>query len=169
MRASSPDFFDKARRFAAAGLLVAGSCAIVGSILDWVVITERQVAEDVDFGEDGDIEPGQGEAFAGVEDRDGWLTLGGGIGLVAAAMTLAFVPRPGYAWLSFWVSVAIGGIAFADYRAVAGAGERTVGIVGRQGVGAEAQPAIGLTLVAVAAVLGLISAVAAVAATPRER
>jgi hypothetical protein len=84
-------------------------------------------------------------------------------------MILAIAPRSGYAWSAFWVAVAMGGIAFADYRAIADAGERIVGIVGRQSVGAEARPGVGLTLVSVGAVLGLISSVAGIAATPRER
>lgn len=170
MRAATPsDVFDKARRFAAAGIVLAGLCAIAGSFLDWAVITERQVAENVDFGEETDeIEPGQGEAFAGVEDRDGRLTLVGGIGLIVAAVALVLRKRTTFAWLAFWVSLAIGGIAFADYRTVsqneAGAPR---GILLRHEVGAEANPGAGLTMVAAAGMLGIISAVGGVAATPR--
>ena len=70
MRSAMPaNFFDKARRFAAAGIVLAGLCAITGSFLDWAVITERQIAPDVDFGDTTDeLEPGQGEAFKGVKE-----------------------------------------------------------------------------------------------------
>ena len=159
-------FFDKARRVAAAGLIVAGLCGIAGSVLDWAVITEREVAENVDFGEDaGEIEAGQGEPFTGIEARDGWFTLAAGTLTLLAAALLLFTKRSGYAWLAFWCSVLTGGIAFADYR---GLGEVTAAISQRMDVGAEARPGIGLTLVAIAAMLGLISAVAGVAATPRD-
>lgn len=170
MRSTMPsDFFDKARRFAAAGIVLAGLCAVAGSFLDWAVITERQVAPNVDFGEDaGEIEPGQGEAFAGIEDRDGRLTLAGGIGLIAAAAALVAGKRSSFAWLAFWIALAIGGIAFADYRTVSDNDEGAPrGILIRHEVGSEATPGPGLTLVAAAGMLGVISAVGGVAATPR--
>ncbi|MDQ3915900.1 MAG: hypothetical protein M3323_11345 [Actinomycetota bacterium] len=163
--ATAPDFFDKARRFAVAGLVVAGACGIAGSFLDWAVITERQVAEDVDFGEStGEIEAGQGDPFTGIEARDGWFTLAASVATIAAAVALVATRRSGYAWLAFWASVLTGGIAFADYR---GLGDVAAAISRRMEVGAEARPGVGLTLVAAGAMLGLISSVAGVAATPR--
>jgi hypothetical protein len=164
-----PDFFDKARRFAAAGLVLAGLCAITGALVDWVVITERDVAENIDFGEDTEeIEAGQGEPFAGIEDRDGQLTLAGGVGLIAAAVALVVRKTTGVAWLAFWVALAIGGIAFADYRTVSSGDTAPRGILLRHEVGAEASPGPGLTLTAAAGMLGIISAVGGVAATPRS-
>lgn len=162
-------FFDKARRFAAAGIVLAGLSVVAGSLLDWAVITERRVAEDVDFGEGVDlVGTGQGEGFRGIEDRDGRITLGGGIALIAAAVLLVVRRRSGIAWIAFWIAVAIGGIAFGDYRSISPSeGEAPGGIAGRQEVGAEAMPGAGLTLVAAGAVLGVISSVGAVAATPR--
>jgi hypothetical protein len=164
------DFFERARRFAAAGLVLAGLCAVTGSFLDWAVITEREVAEDIDFGvETGEIEPEQAEPFAGIEDRDGRLTLAGGIVLVVAAVLLLVQRRSGVAWFAFWVAVMIGGIAFADYRSVSPDDEAAPGgIAQRQELGGEAQPGPGLTIVAAGAMLGVISSVGAVAATPRD-
>ena len=171
MRAAlTPSFFDRARRLAAAGIVLAGLCAITGSLLDWAVITEREVAADVDFGEQTDeIEPGQGEPFKGVDDRDGRLTLAGGVGLIAAAVALVVRKTTGFAWLAFWVSLAIGGIAFADYRTVSDTSPDSApgGILLRHEVGEEASPGVGLTLVAAAGMLGIISSVGGVAATPR--
>lgn len=163
-------FFDRARRFAAAGIVLAGLCAIAGSFLDWAVIVERRIATNVDFGEEVDlVDTGQGEAFAGVEDRDGRLTLIGGIALIAAAVALVVRRRSTFAWLAFWVSLAIGGIAFADYRTLSpDDDEAPRGILIRQEIGAEARPGPGLTIVAAAGMLGVISAVGGVAATPRE-
>lgn len=162
------DFFDRARRLAAAGIVLAGLCAITGSFLDWAVITERGVAPNVDFGEQtDDIEPGQGKAFAGIEDRDGRLVLAGGVGLIAAAAALVARKRSTFAWLAFWVSLAIGGIAFADYRTVSENDDAPRGILLRHEVGVEASPGPGLTIVAAAGMLGIISAVGGVAATPR--
>lgn len=169
MRSAMPsDFFDKARRFAAAGIVLAGLCAVTGALLDWAVITERQIAPNVDFGEEtGELEVGQGEPFAGIEDRDGRLVFAGGIALIAAAVTLLVRKRTGPAWLAFWVSLAIGGIAFADYRTVSENREAPRGILLRHEVGTEATAGPGLTLVAAAGMLGIISAVGGVAATPR--
>lgn len=168
--AMPPSFFDKARRFAAAGIVLAGLCAIGGAFLDWAVITEREVAEDVDFGAATDeIEPGQGEPFKGIEDRDGQLTLFGGIGLIAAAVGLLVRKTTGVAWLAFWVSLAIGGIAFADYRTISKNDEGAPsGILLRHEVGSEASAGPGLTLAAAAGMIGIISAVGGVAATPRN-
>lgn len=170
MRSAMPtDFFDKARRFAAAGIVLAGLCAITGSFMDWAVITERQIAPDVDFGDATDeLEPGQGQAFKGIDDRDGRLTLIGGIALVACAVALLVRKKTGSAWLAFWVALAIGGIAFADYRTVSENKEAPTGILLRHEVGVEASPGPGLTLIAASGMLGVISSVGGVAATPRE-
>ncbi|MDQ4124159.1 MAG: hypothetical protein M3134_00970 [Actinomycetota bacterium] len=163
------DFFDKARRFAAAGIVLAGLCAIAGSFLDWAVITERQVAPNVDFGEETDeIEPGQGQAFRGIDDRDGRLTLVGGIALIAAAVALLVRKKTGTAWVAFWVSLAIGGIAFADFRTISSNDSAPRGILIRHEVGAEASAGPGLAVVAAAGMLGVLSSVGGVAATPRE-
>lgn len=164
--AKTQDFFDRARAFAVAGMVLAGACGIVGSMVDWVTIRERQVADDVDFGAaTGEIEPGQGKPFTGIEARDGWFTLIAGLVVIFCSGMLFLTKRGGFAWIAFWASVVVGGIAFADYR---GVGEVTAAISQRMDVGAEAVPAIGLTLVAAAAMLGLISSVAGVAATPRS-
>ena len=164
------DFFDKARRFAAAGIVLAGLCAITGTFLDWAVITEREIATNADFGEEVELtDTGQGEAFAGIEDRDGRLTLAGGVGLIALAIALVVRKRSTFAWLAFWLSLAIGGIAFADYRTVTPEeDEAPRGILLRHEVGAEAKPGPGLTIVAAAGMLGIISSVGGVAATPRQ-
>lgn len=170
MQSAMPsDFFDKARLFAAAGIVLAGVCAIAGTFLDWAVITERQIAPDVDFGEETtELEVGQGEPFAGIEDRDGRLVVMGGIGLIAAAAALVVRKTTGFAWLAFWVSLAIGGIAFADYRTVSDNDQAPRGILLRHEVGTEATAGPGLTMVAAAGMLGIISAVGGVAATPRD-
>ena len=170
MRSAMPsDFFDKARRFAAAGIVLAGLCAITGSFLDWAVITERQVAPNVDFGEETDeLEPGQGQAFKGVDDRDGRLTLAGGAALIAAAVALLIRKKTGAAWIGFWISLAIGGIAFADFRTISENDSAPRGILIRHEVGAEASPGPGIAVVAAAGMLGVISSVGGVAATPRE-
>lgn len=170
MRSAMPsDFFDKARRFAAAGIVLAGLCAVAGSFLDWAVITEREVAPNVDFGEDTDeIEPGQGEAFRGIDDRDGLLTLAGGAALIAAAVALLARKKTGTAWMAFWISLAIGGIAFADFRTISSNDFAPRGILLRHEVGAEASPGPGIAVTAAAGMLGVLSSVGGVAATPRE-
>ncbi len=165
VRRRNGDFFDRARAVAVAAMVVAGVLAVAGSALDWVTIVEREVAPDVDFGDTDEIEPGQGEAFQGLDDRDGRYVAGAGVVVAIAAVFLLLTRRSKYAWLGFIASIVIGGIAFADYRCI---GNNTCALSQRMNVGTEARPAIGITLVATAGVIGIVASVAGLAATPRR-
>lgn len=158
------DFFDRARAFAAAAMLLAGALAIVGSALDWVTITKRDVVAGTDFG-DEEVEPGQGQAFQGLDDRDGRYILIAGVVVIASAIALLVRKRSGAAWLGFIAAMVVGGIAFADYRCI---GNNTCALSQRMDVGTEARPAVGMTLVAAAGIIGVVASVAGVAATPQR-
>jgi hypothetical protein len=160
------DFFDKARRFAIAVLLLAGVAAIAGSALDWVTITVRpQLDPGADFGADQEAleEPGRTRPFTGLEAGDGYWALGGGVVIVIAAGLLLIRPRGRWAILAFLASLIIGAIAFADYR---GLGDVNSSISTRMDIQAAVRPGVGLTLVAAAGFLGIVGSAAAIAATP---
>ncbi|HZJ49614.1 MAG TPA: hypothetical protein VFF07_01915 [Actinomycetota bacterium] len=159
------DFFDRARRFAVALLLLAGVAAIAGSSLDWVTITvRRQIDPRADFGSNQDaLEEPRTRPFSGLEAGDGYWALGGGIVIVIAAGMLLIRPRGRWAILAFLASLIIGAIAFADYR---GVGDVSSSISARMEIDVSARPGVGLTLVAAAGFLGIVGSAAAIAATP---
>ncbi len=163
-----PDFFDNARRWAAALLVVGGAAAIAGSALDWVVITARpQLQRGVDFGQGqpGVVAPEITRPFTGLEAGDGWFVAIAGLVLVGASLLLLLRKRALYAYLALLASIVIGAIAFADYR---GVGDLSSSIAQRMDIVGKARPALGLTLVAVSAFAGLFGSVAGIAASPRR-
>lgn len=157
------DYFDRARSAASALLVAAAAAAVIGSLMGWATIVERRVDPGADFGVP--VEAGQGEPFTGVEARDGYITAGAALVMFVAAVMLFARGTRGWAWLAFSCALVIGGIGIADYRAL---GDTAAALSRRMGVGAEARPAAGLTLVVAAAFAGLIGAVLGLAATPRR-
>jgi hypothetical protein len=154
-RSEGTDFFDRARIVAATGMFAAGVCAIAGSILDWVTITPPQVipADQAD----------RVEAFSGLELVDGRVVLAVGIVLVLAAGWLLVRGTSGPGIIGALATVVLGGIAFADFRQVGDPTSDMLREMDRIGVDG---PGIGLVLVATAAVLGLVTSLAGVAASP---
>jgi hypothetical protein len=160
------DYFDRARYIAVALLLAASAAAIIGSLLDWVTITDApQVAPDVDFDGAPVEDPPPSRPYSGIEARDGWTIIGAAIVLAAGAVGLAVWRRGGYAVLSLLAAVVIGAVAIADYR---GIGDITSSISNRMEITGDPEPALGIMLVAVAAVAGLIGAVLGLVASPRR-
>jgi LPXTG-motif cell wall-anchored protein len=153
-RPYEPDFFDKARSVAASLLFAAGITAALGSVLEWVTIEPPDIVPATE-----NVDP-----YTGTEARDGWFTLAGGVVLMGCAALLVLKRRSTWAWIGFLTSIAIGAIAFADYRGVK---ELDSAIAERMGRVGEIAPALGLTLVAAAALVGLIASIIAVAASPR--
>ena len=161
------DIFDKARALAVAALVAAAAAAVIGSFLDWVTINERPgIAPDVDFGSQAVEEPEFSEPYSGVDARDGWIVIVAGLVLALGAAGLAIRRRKVYALLAFIAAMVVGGIAFADYRAI---GDVSSGISDRMEIIGDPEPAIGITLVAVAGVVGLAGSVTALVATPSDR
>ena len=150
------NYFDKARGASAAGLIAAGAAAIIGSLLDWVSITPPRIIP-------ADQAEGA-EPFTGIEATDGWWVIGLAIVLILMAIMLTVTRRSLYAWLGFLTSIVMGGIAIADYR---GIGELTSAITRRMDIIGDADPALGIMLVAAAALIGVIASLIGVAATPR--
>ena len=120
---------------AAVGLSIAGVVAIASALMDWVTITPPPV---VPPGQEDTIDP-----FTGIEAGDGWFILAAGILLIATAPLLLVKRRSSWAWLAFAASVVIGGIAFADYRAI---GDFHSDLMQRTGVVGDVDPALGITL-----------------------
>ena len=171
MRATSSqsqhDIFDRARTLAAAALAAAAVAAIIGSFLNWATITERpRLNPNADFGDQTIEEPAISDPYSGIEARDGWIVVVAGGFLAVGAFGLAALKRKGFAYLAFVAAMVVGGIAFADYRSV---GDVSSAISNRMEIVGDPEPAIGITLVAVAGIVGLFGAVAALVATPANR
>ena len=154
--AEDGDFFDRARSVAASLLFAAGAAAIAGSLLEWVTIEPPPIAPASE-----NFSP-----YTGLEARDGWFTLIAGVLLFVAALGLVLRQRASWGWLGFITSICMGAIAIADYK---GVGHLESSISERMERAGAISPALGLTLVSAAAVIGLIAAVTGIAATPRRQ
>jgi hypothetical protein len=150
------DAFDRAREWVSGALFLAGALAIVGSLMDWVTFD----FDDERFLELG-VEPS--DPISGFDVGDGWWVAAAGVVLIGAAFLLVLRGRG--AGLSLVASIVIGGIAISDYR---GVGNVTSDLARELNLVGEPHPAIGLTLVAVAAILGMLASIAGIAATPRS-
>jgi cobalamin biosynthesis protein CobD/CbiB len=160
------DFFDRVRTVAVAVMIAAGAAVIIGSALDWVsIVEETGVRPNVDFGDNNEfLESDQvSRPFTGLEARYGVYSLVAGVVLIGAAIMLWLRRRGKWAWLGFLASVVIGGLAITSYRAIA---DTTSPLYEELDIIGRAQPAIGITLVAAGAIIGLVSSVAGVTATP---
>lgn len=136
-------------------MLAGGLAAIVGAFLDWVTLTlPPTVPAD---------QRDRAVPFTGMDTDDGkWILIGGAL-LILCGVILYMRKRSLWAWLGFLASVTIGAIAIADYRAI---GSVTSDLSRQMDVVGEPSPAVGITLVAAAALVGLISSLAGVAASP---
>ena len=164
---TQPDFFDRARSWAAALMAVAGLVAIAGSVLDWVTITTLpELREGARFGDDVELkEPTASEPFTGLEAGDGWWSLAGGVVLVVAAVLLLVRKRAMWGWVGLLGAVVVGAIGVADYR---GIGDLSSSLSHRLNIVGGAEPALGITLVVAAAFAGLLGSVAGIAASPHR-
>jgi hypothetical protein len=84
--------------------------------------------------------------------------------LIAAAILIVLKARSGWGWVGFLASVTMGAITIADYRDI---GSRPSPLLEQMNA-VGGSPALGITLVAAASLIGLVASVAAVAATPRS-
>jgi hypothetical protein len=151
------DYFDRARRVAILLLVLAAGVAIVGSFLDWIVITELPPEPEAGFGDQRTV------PYAGVDARDGWIVIGAAVVVLLAAIGLASKRRTG--WIAFIGSIVMGAVAFSAYREV---GNLSSSISRRMDIVGDPEPAIGVTLVAVGGVAALLGSVLAMIASPRS-
>ena len=155
---SSPntvDYFDRASAVAASVLFAAGAAAVIGSFLDWVTV--ESLPPTVPDEQSHRLPP-----FSGLELGDGWFVLAAGIVMLIGAFFVVVRGTSGFAWLSFFTSVVIGGIAISDYRGIVDVH------LDMEGIGTNPRPGLGLTLVAAAGIIGLIGSVGAIAASPSK-
>ncbi|MGH2730383.1 MAG: hypothetical protein ACRDJI_07200 [Actinomycetota bacterium] len=146
------DFMERARSVAASVLFAAGLAAILGSVIDWVTIEPPPRLPS-----DQNAEP-----FTGVEADDGWWVIAAAVLVITSAVLLVLRRRSLYGWLGFAASTVIGSIAVADYRGVEELAERM------DRVGRDVDPGLGLSLVAAAALVGLLASAAGAAASPKS-
>jgi LPXTG-motif cell wall-anchored protein len=165
--APTRDYFDRARAWAVAVMLAAGAAAVIGSMLEWVTITVRpELQPGTRFDATEALEePEVSEPYTGLEARDGWWSLAGGVVLVIAGIALSVRRRAAWGWLGLLGAVTIGAVAIADYR---GIGDLSSSISHRLDVVGGAEPGVGLTLVVAAGIAGLIGSVAGIAASPHR-
>jgi hypothetical protein len=147
-------------------LLIAGVATIVGSLLNWVIITRPPLLEGADFGSNNDkVVEEASEPFTGTEAEYGYYSLAGGVILVLGGILLQARKRGKYALVAFLSAMSVGGIALVAYREIS---DRTSDLYLKMDIEGVARPALGLTLVTVGAVVGLLASVAGFAATPSK-
>ncbi|MDQ3753024.1 MAG: hypothetical protein M3333_09090 [Actinomycetota bacterium] len=161
---SGVDFFDRVRAVAGTIIMASGAAAILGSALDWVTITPppkvRPALRQMDLQGVKASEP-----FSGIEAGDGWWVLGAGVIMILAAGMLILRRRSFYSWIALLAAMVIGGITFADFRAI---GDLSSGLSRRMDIVGLARPSLGITLVAASALVGIVASGAGIAATPRN-
>ena len=161
---ASRDFFDRARSFAAAALVLTGALAVIGCFLDWVTFSLDEPPGSI-------TQQSPSSPIAGTKVSDWKVVFAGGVVVIVCAILLAIRKRGIYAWICFVASIIIGAIAVADYR---GLGDPTSGFLrGLEHtlgttVQGEGHPAAGLAMIAVSGVGGLIASVIGIAATPHR-
>ncbi|MEA2506768.1 MAG: hypothetical protein QOH48_1386 [Actinomycetota bacterium] len=158
------DYFDRARAFAATGLVVTGALAVVGCFLKWVTFSLVEAP--------GTHTTQSASApIVGTKVSDWKAVFAAGVVVIIFALLLVIRKRSRYAWICFLASMVIGAIAVADYR---GLGDPTSGFLRglehalHTTVQGRAQPGIGLTLVAISGVGGLIASIVGIAASPHR-
>lgn len=149
----SRDYFEKARAWASTVLVIAASLLVVGSFLDWVSV--ERLPDTIPADQARFAEP-----FNGFDVTDGYVTTGAAVVIAFCAVMIMLKAKSSYGWLAFFASMVAGAVAISDYRDISGLFEQFGGI------GRGVSPGIGIALVAIGALLGLVSAVAAVAASP---
>ncbi|MDQ4095446.1 MAG: hypothetical protein M3174_04470 [Actinomycetota bacterium] len=158
------DFFDRARVWAGVFVLLAGLTAVIGSVVDWVTVTPPpQPPAGVNFEDETFAADESSEPFTGVEAGDGWVTLIAGGVEMAAGLLLIMRRRGG--WLGVLATVPMGAVAISIYRQLTPTSE----LMERTQTVGDADPGIGLALVAGAALIGLIASVIGLAATPKNQ
>lgn len=150
------DYFETARAWASTGLVIGAALLVLGSFLDWVSV--ERLPETIPTDQARFAEP-----FNGFDVGDGYVTGGAGIVIAFCAAMLMAKAKSSFAWLAFVAAMIGGAIAISDYRGIDQVFEDS------QGIGRGISPGVGLTLVAAGALLGMVSAVAGVAASPKDR
>lgn len=160
------DFFERARRIAVAVLLAAGAAIVIGGVLDWATL-ERcpEIVEGSTFDE-SELEEPPPCPLRGIDTTEGKAAVVGGFVMLFAAIMLTLRERSGYAWLAFTSAIVAGSSAIAAYR---GIGDANSSISRRFGLIDAYEVALGLNLVAAAAMVAMVASITALAATPRAR
>ena len=149
------DIFDKARSVSAAFLVAAGAAVLLGTALDWVTVKPPPI---IPVEQEPALEP-----FTGLETKSApYLILGAGA-VILLALLLVARKKVIYAWGAFLASIAIGAIAFQNYRGI-----EELFYLQMERIG-EPSPALGLTLVAAGGVVGVIAGAAAASSIPPDR
>ena len=159
------DYFDRARRVAVAILLAAGAACVIGGVLDWATLDRcPEIVPGTTF-EESELEEPHPCPVRGIDTTEGKVAIAAGFAMLASGILLVLKARSSFAWLALFSSVVAGSAAIAAYR---GIGDANSSISRRLGLIDAYEQGIGLTLVAAAAIVGLIAAVGGIAATPHS-
>lgn len=139
-------------------MLAAGAAGIIGSLLDWVTITDLPTILP-------ESEVPHAQPVSGIDATDGIWVIVMSVLVIDGALLLWLRRTSGWAWLGFLASIVTGAIGIADYRAIA---DETSGLLQRLEVVGRVDHGIGILLVAAAGLLGVIFSLIGVAATPRR-
>ncbi len=82
--------------------------------------------------------------------------------MILTAGLLIVRRRSLYAWIALLAAMVMGGITFADFRAI---GDLGSGLSRRMDIVGQARPSLGITLVAASALLGIVASGAGIAAS----
>ena len=156
------DFFARARLVSVAVLLLVGVVSVIGGVLDWATIDPcPEIVPGSTFDEselDDPLCP-----VRGIDTTEGKVVIVAGFVILAAAILLILRSKASFGWLALVSSIIAGSSAISAYR---GIGDVDSSISRRFGLIDSYDPGVGLTVVAAAAVLGVIAAVVGIAATP---
>jgi hypothetical protein len=159
------DLFERVRRAAIAVLLASGAASVIGGVLDWASL-ERcpEIVEGSSFDE-SELEEPPPCPLRGIDTIEGKAVVGAGFLMLFAAIMLTLKERAGYAWLALVMAIVSGSAAIAAYR---GIGDANSSISRRFGLIEAYEVALGLNVVAAAAIVAFVASVAAITATPRS-
>jgi hypothetical protein len=157
------DYFERARNVAVAVLLAAGAACVIGGVLDWARLDRCPEIVPGSTFEESQLEEPPPCPVRGIDTTEGKVAVAAGFATLATGILLILRAKSSFAWLALLSSVIAGSFAIAAYR---GIGDVNSSISRRLGLIEAYEPGIGLTLVAAAAIVGVMAAVGGIAATP---
>ena len=159
------DYFARARAVAVTVLIAAGAACVIGAAMDWAVLERCPEVQPGSTFDESELEEPPPCPVRGIDATEGRVAAVAGFLMMIGGTLLVMRGNPSFGWLALLASILAGSFAISAYRGVGDANSsisRRFGLIDAYDVG------VGLTLVAAAAVIGIIASVASIAATPRS-
>lgn len=156
-------YFDRARQVAVVLLLAAGAACVIGGVMGWATL-ERcpEIIPGTSF-EESELEEPPPCPVRGIDTTEGKVAIAAGFATLGSSILLTLRKRASFAWLALVGAVVAGSSAISAYR---GVGDANSSISRRMGLIDAFEPGTGLILTTAAAIVGVMAAVGAIAATP---